>query len=168
MRYTTMIDLSEYPRLYRNQNVRLVYLHLCLISGYHDDDRDQVHSSIRSIAADVGLTVSAVRNALLVLRKAGLLNSANGKTTVRKWVSPVVISKRPKEPAKVGTVTEESTVGDSRPATEDEWRLQRADILRGWVEKVTKNPRSMMRSALMEAYESGELETYGIEWRPKK
>lgn len=168
MRYTTMIDLSEYSRLYRNQNVRLVYLHLCLIAGYHDDDRDQVHSSIRSIAADVGLTVSAVRNALLVLRKAGLLNSANGKTTVRKWVAPAAISKRPKEPAKVGVLTEKPTVDDSRPATEDEWRLRRAEILRGWVDTVTKNPRSIMRSALLEAYERGELETYGIDWRPKK
>ena len=71
MRYTTIIDIRDFPELYRNQNLRLLYLHLVLKSGYHDDDRDQVHTSIRRLGYETGLTVSAVRHGLAMLKKFG-------------------------------------------------------------------------------------------------
>ena len=85
MRYTTVIDIREFLRLYRSTSARLVYLHLALGAGYHDTDRDQVKASLRSIAADTGLTLSAVRAALQALTKAGLVAKKDGQMYVRKW-----------------------------------------------------------------------------------
>lgn len=73
MRYTTLIDISEYPQLYRSSSVRLVYLHLVLKSGFHDDDRDLCAVSIRRLANDCGLTVAATRHALGLLEKAAMI-----------------------------------------------------------------------------------------------
>lgn len=87
MRYTTIIDISEMPELYRNLNTRAVYLHLVLKSGYHDADRDKSKLSIRRLAAESGLTVSAVRNALQQLEKASMIERlSDGTTIVRKWI----------------------------------------------------------------------------------
>lgn len=96
MRYTTIIDISQAPEVYRNQNVRLVYLHLVLKSGYHDHDRDLVRISIRSLAAQVGLTVAATRHALAVLTKWQLLTRAGSYYQVRKWVSEQPVTSRAK------------------------------------------------------------------------
>ena len=79
MRYTTIIDISEIQPIYRNVNARLVYLHLVLKSGYHDNDRDLVSISLRRIAAEVGLTLSATRHAISQLEKAQLLSSICSK-----------------------------------------------------------------------------------------
>lgn len=94
MRYTTVIDISEIPALYRNKNARMIYFHLALRAGYHDDDRDVVKQSIRVLAAETGITVSATRHALHVLEKAGLLTHDNGTTKVVKWVMMPTITAR--------------------------------------------------------------------------
>lgn len=94
MRYTTVIDISENQAIYKNHNVRLVYLHLCLKSGYHDDDRDLVLISIRNLAIQVGLSVSAVRHALQQLLKAGLVRKQGSVLVVTKWVSDKPITPR--------------------------------------------------------------------------
>lgn len=60
MRYTTIVDISEYASLYRNHNARLVYLHLALRSGYHDNDRDLIDVSVRRLA-DAVASLSARR-----------------------------------------------------------------------------------------------------------
>ena len=86
MRYTTVIDITDFPQIYRNLNARLVYIHMALKAGYHDDDRDICRLSIRSLAADVGITVSATRNALLQLEKSGLISKASDCWIVKKWV----------------------------------------------------------------------------------
>lgn len=96
MRYTTIIDLREYPDLYRNLNVRLVYVHLVLGAGYHDEDRDQVTTSIRRLAYDCKITLSAARNALVQLQKAGLLRAEDGKYIVTKWTPQKPITARAK------------------------------------------------------------------------
>lgn len=96
MRYTTVIDISEYPGLYRNKTAVLVYLHLCLKAGYHDNDRDQVTISIRHLASDIGVTVSAVRHALKVLHGAGLLERPGQYWHVKKWVEEQTITTRAK------------------------------------------------------------------------
>lgn len=85
MRYTTIIDVSQTPALYHSDSVRLLYLHLCLRCGYHDDDKGLVRQSIRVMAADTGLTISAVRHAMKVLEKWSLLKRHRGKLYVRNW-----------------------------------------------------------------------------------
>lgn len=86
MRYTTVIDITDFPQIYRNIHARLVYIHMSLKAGYHDDDRDICRLSIRSLAADVGITVSATRNALLQLEKSGLISKSSDCWIVKKWV----------------------------------------------------------------------------------
>lgn len=86
MRYTTVIDITDFPQIYRNIHARLVYIHMALKAGYHDDDRDICRLSIRNLAADVGITVSATRNALLQLEKSGLISKSSVCWIVKKWV----------------------------------------------------------------------------------
>lgn len=86
MRYTTVIDLTEFPGVYRNRNARLVYLHLVLKSGWHNDDRDLIDISLRSLAAGVGLTLSATRHALTQLDKVGLVTRQGSVWLVKKWI----------------------------------------------------------------------------------
>lgn len=85
MRYTTIIDISQTPDLYRSESVRLLYLHLCMRCGYHDDDKGLIRQSIRAMALDTGLTISAVRHAMRVLEKWSLLKRHRGKLYVRNW-----------------------------------------------------------------------------------
>lgn len=94
MRYTTIIDITASRELYGNINVRLVYLHLCLKAGYHDNDRDMIRTSIRTLAADVGITTSAVRHAIRMLEKYGLLKRQPQWWAVRKWVPTEEPTKR--------------------------------------------------------------------------
>lgn len=100
MRYTTIIDIREFPQIYRNDHVKLVYLHLVLISGYHDEDRDQTPISIRQICYDTGLSFSAVRHSLKVLISAGLLSRSGINWTVKKFVLDKSISPRIKSEKK--------------------------------------------------------------------
>lgn len=94
MRYTTVIDISEYGQVYKSVNCRLVYLHLCLKAGYHDDDRDIVDVSIRNLAMRVGITVSAARHALAMLEKSGLLTRSGGVMIIKKWCEQKPVTKR--------------------------------------------------------------------------
>lgn len=96
MRYTTIIDITEQPAVYRNINVRLLYLHLCLRCGYHDHDRDIYDRSLRSMAADAGLTLSAVRHALHILEQAQLVSKVGGVWQVRKYIQTAAPTPRPK------------------------------------------------------------------------
>lgn len=94
MRYTTVIDISEMPEVYRNATARLVYLHLALKAGYHDNDRDRATVSIRRLAMDVDVTVSAARHAIRQLERAGLLRRDGGALIVKKWVEEQSITTR--------------------------------------------------------------------------
>lgn len=94
MRYTTIIDIREYPALYRNPATRLVYLHLVLVAGYHDHDRDLASTSVRRLAKEVGVTISAVRHALDLLIKYQLLVKEGPLYKVRKFVVQSPITKR--------------------------------------------------------------------------
>lgn len=94
MRYTTLIDISELPDVYRNKNVRLLYMHMVLKSGYHDQDRDVLAMSIRRLASDTGLTLSATRFALAQLEQAGLLKKEQGNWRVKKWIIQEIPSPR--------------------------------------------------------------------------
>lgn len=94
MRYTTIIDITEFPAIYRNPATRLVYLHLCLRSGYHDYDRDISSLSIRRLAYETGLTIGAVRNAMEQLSKYQMIARQGQLTKVRKFILEQPISKR--------------------------------------------------------------------------
>lgn len=94
MRYTTIIDISEIPAIYRNMNARIVYLHLVLKSGYHDNDRDLVKMSLRRIAAEMGLSLSAIRHAVAQLERAQLLSRQGDIWFVKKWIIEQKISTR--------------------------------------------------------------------------
>lgn len=94
MRYTTIIDIRELPAIYRNVNARLVYLHMVLASGYHDNDRDQTEISIRRISYETNLTISAVRHALGSLERCGLISRTGITWTVKKFVLETSITPR--------------------------------------------------------------------------
>lgn len=96
MRYTTIIDISDLRDIYRNKNAVLVYLHMALKAGYHDSDRDTLEISIRTLSAQTGVTVSAVRHALMVLQAYGLLSREGIKWRVKKWLLEQPISPRQK------------------------------------------------------------------------
>lgn len=96
MRYTTIIDLSEYTSLYRNHHVRLVYLHMVLRSGWHDEDRDILDLSIRAIAQGAGLSISTVRHALRQLEKSQLIVRQGNVWSVKKWVLQDTPAPRPR------------------------------------------------------------------------
>lgn len=96
MRYTTIIDISEFPALYNNHSTRLLYLHLCLRSGYHDYDRDICQHSIRRLAYETGLSIAAVRNSLAQLGKYQLVRRQGELLQVRKFIVEQPISKRGK------------------------------------------------------------------------
>lgn len=85
MRYTTIIDISQAPAIYKSENLRLVYLHLCLTCGYHDDDKGLLRQSLRQMASEVGCTMSALRHALRQLEKWQLVKRYRGKLYVRNW-----------------------------------------------------------------------------------
>ena len=96
MRYTTVIDISEMPEIYRNTTARLIYIHMSLKAGYHDSDRDLVNVSIRRLSADVGVTVSATRHALHLLERSGLLTRDGHTWRIKKWVEEQTITTRAK------------------------------------------------------------------------
>lgn len=96
MRYTTVIDISEMPEVYRNTTARLIYIHMSLKAGYHDSDRDLVNVSIRRLSADVGVTVSATRHALHLLVRSGLLVKEGQLWRIKKWVEEQTITTRAK------------------------------------------------------------------------
>lgn len=128
MRYTTIIDISEWRDLYRNVNVRLVYLHLVLKSGYHDHDRDQVRISYRSLAADSGLTLSQVRHAIKILIKWHMLIRKDNTWTVRKWCQEQTITTRAKSSKEAKKNAQEQAVIAERErqrAMDDENRKRR-------------------------------------------
>lgn len=95
MRYTTIIDVTEIEEVWRNHNARLIYLYMCLKCGYHDTDRDKLKLSIRTFCYRLDLSLSAVRHALNILQKCGLIVQESRSTwRVTKWIAGQEISKR--------------------------------------------------------------------------
>ena len=69
MRYTKIVDIRDLD-IYKNQNIRLVYLHLCLMA----DSRTNEVTLSRSLACDrIGCTPAAYRHAIEQLQKSGLI-----------------------------------------------------------------------------------------------
>lgn len=156
MRYTTIIDITEIPDVYRNSNVRLVYLHLVLKSGYHEDDLDKIKLSVRGIMYGTGLSLSAVRHALQVLEKNGLLEKRDNSTFIRKFLYQKAVKKRPKasEIDHGGNRVESSTAAVQEVGSElsdlEKWRRRRDSFIKYYqdLQEKAKNGDESARSAV--------------------
>lgn len=85
MRYTTIIDVTQCPDIYRNIKARLLYLHMVLNCGYHDNDKGLVRKSVRQLAEETGITKSATEHALRQLVRWQLARRTRGKLYVVNW-----------------------------------------------------------------------------------
>ncbi len=94
MRYTTTIDITEIPDVWRNSNISRLYTYMTLKCGYHDDDRDRLSASLSSLASGTGLTVDAVRHALKKLQQVGLIRKECNSWFVLKWIAAEVPTPR--------------------------------------------------------------------------
>lgn len=156
MRYTTVIDIREFPQIYRNNNAKLVYLHLALISGYHDEDRDQTPISIRQICYDTGLSLSAVRHSLKVLISAGLLSRTGITWTVKKFVLDKPISPRIRSEKKrtaAENLERERIIKEEQNQREKEEKRKYQEEI-----KAGKNPLKEMVKDLMKRAQNGDEE----------
>ena len=156
MRYTTIIDIREFPQIYRNNNAKLVYLHLVLISGYHDEDRDQTPISIRQICYDTGLSLSAVRHSLKVLISAGLLTRSGITWTVKKFVLDKPISPRIRSEKKrtaAENLERERIIKEEQSQREKEEKRKYQEEI-----KAGKNPLKEMVKDLMKRAQNGDEE----------
>lgn len=129
MRYTTIIDISEVPSVYRNNNARLLYIHMALKAGYHDDDRDVLETSIRILAAQTGLTISAVRHALHVLEAVQLIKREGSAWIIKKWLPMQTTSPRPKVSQKqLDAAQDEAKLRARQERKEELERLRREEV----------------------------------------
>lgn len=143
MRYTTIIDITETPGIYRNKNARLVYLHLVLRSGYHDSDRDLIDISIRSLAMAVGLSVSATRHALACLEREKLISRDGTRWKILKWVVAELPTPR-RQPKKPKASAEDNEMADKwhkqyeehRQAVYNAVRMCSKDQLETWLKEL--------------------------------
>lgn len=133
MRYTTVIDITDFPQIYRNIHARLVYIHMALKAGYHDDDRDICRLSIRNLAADVGITVSATRNALLQLEKSGLISKSSDCWIIKKWVLQESATPRTQK-----TASNKDSKLSAEIRKNDQEQEERARQIMDWVRSSTR------------------------------
>lgn len=96
MRYTTIIDITDIPQVYNNINATRVYLHLCLTCGFTADDMDTIRISYRQLAAQLNITLSAVRHSLNLLTRYHLITIEGNIITVRKYLPKAEYKDRPK------------------------------------------------------------------------
>lgn len=94
MRYTTIIDVSSIQELYKNRNAVMLYVHLVFKSGYYDYNKDAYKRSIRGLALDLNMTLSATRHAIGILQKHKLITQKDGWWLVRKYIKEQTISPR--------------------------------------------------------------------------
>lgn len=156
MRYTTIIDIRELPAIYRNVNARLVYLHMVLASGYHDNDRDQTKISIRRISYETNLTISAVRHALGCLERAGLISRTGITWTVKKFVLESTITPRARSEKKKKEIEnrERERMIQEETARREQEEKQRVIELK----KAGKNPLFEMVKDLLRRAANGDQE----------
>ncbi len=148
-----MIDISDMPEVYRNQAARLLYIHMALCAGYHDDDRDLVRQSLRVMAARAGLTLSAVRHALGLLQRAGLVSREGEAWRVKKWFvdTPPTPRRQPKDRR---AAHEASSIADNAERQLNEWQ---ATVMRA----VREMTRDELETWLDELREGRSLRHHG-------
>lgn len=124
MRYTTIIDLREFPKVYANLNCRLVFLHLTLAADYHAEKRDLANCSLRQLAQETGCSLSAVRHAIRMLHNEGLLTRGEGGLMVKKFVMSQEIPKRPRN-GKQAAAAQAAAEAERQNAERDRAREER-------------------------------------------
>lgn len=147
MRYTTLIDITEDAALYRNQHVRLLYLHMALKAGYHPDDLDVVRCSLRGLASAVGLTLSATRHALGQLEAAHLIERAEGGFMVKKWLQPAEPAKRGRSVATSEAKAIEQADQERAQASREEEAAQRLAMWAAGSNSWLENFKTQQRAA---------------------
>lgn len=160
MRYTTIIDISEFPSIYRNHNLRLIYMHLCLRSGYHDDDRDLIDISIRRLASDTGLSVSSVRHGLKILQASRLIKRHGTLWHVRKYILEQEITPRAKSQKEQKKKSQADAERQERDALNKKLRLQ--EERREALKSEGKNDFIVYYEGLVEKAKNGDIEAEKI------
>lgn len=159
MRYTTIIDI-RHMAVYKNENARLIYLHLCLAAGYHDDDRDLIVVSIRNLAARLGMTLSATRHAVAQLEKVGLLEHTASCWRVKKWVDEKPITSRKKEAQETANEAKRKQVEQERRAQEE--RQEAEHRRREEIRNADKTPFELYYEQKVKEAEAGDAEAAAI------
>lgn len=161
MRYTTVIDISEFPAIYRSPSVSKLYIHMALKAGYQAENRDLYTKSIRATAADTGLSVSAVRHALAVLERTRLIQRSGPAWLVKKFVEEVIYDQR--EKTKKTRKTSSTPANDrERQQTELESRLDAERRQREALFAAGKNPWMNYYETKERAARAGDVDA--IEW----
>ena len=165
MRYTPIIDISEYKTLYQNINVRLVYLHLVLKSGYHDYNRDMISISLRQLSMEVGITLGAVRHALEILTKAKMIYKKDNVYHVRKWIVEQKITSRATSKRQEQAIQNQKDRAKENKEREIEYqkRQNRVDELR----KQGKTEYMLYYENMMKKADMGDLDALKIVERNK-
>ena len=158
MRYTTIIDYTEIPAIRRSKNAILLYVHMALRAGWHDEDRDLLDASIRSLAQDAGLTVSATRHALGQLTKARLIVRESKTWKVTKWTCLDPPTPRKKQAA-VPKGTEDTSV--SRLMAEHERQLE--EYQNRVLQAVRESSREELLTWLQELKDGRSLRHHGAQ-----
>ena len=166
MRYTTVIDISEIPAVYKNHNARLVYLHLALKSGYHDDDRDLIEISIRRLAMATGLTVSATRHAVAQLERARLLVKEGPFWHVKKWIVESTVTPRAKTAKQQKAIELEAQRRSENEQREREEAIQRQQ--REQLRAAGKTSFMVYYEGLVEKAAAGDTEAARLVQKHKK
>lgn len=159
MRYTTVMDLTDFPSIYRNINARLIYLHMALHAGYHDYDRDILRMSIRQIAATSGVSVSATRHALALLEKARLIKRNGDYWSVVKWFQEPTITQRKQQPYIVKQQTSSQSYTErERAARQERERMAAIDAERTARERAEREELLKQNKTTFMVYYEQQLE----------
>lgn len=129
MRYTTCIDLTEIPDVWRNPNAVRLYYFMAMKCGYHDNDRDVLKISLRNLAYMAGLTLSATRHALKVLGAHQLIAQSNDAFVVKKFLLDQTITPRSSNKKTQAAITREQEQQVLDRKLEDERRTRNGELL---------------------------------------
>lgn len=127
MRYTTVIDVTEIDEVWKNPNISRLYFYMALKCGYHDEDRDILGISLRNLAAQTSLSLSATRHALKVLEKSKLVTHQEAAWKITKFVLDKKPTNRTQKTTATMSVSEEAAE-KARAADmkkEEEMRMKR-------------------------------------------
>lgn len=155
MRYTTIIDVTEIPDIWRNPNAVRLYFFMAMKCGYHDNDRDVLKISIRNLAFMAGLTLSACRHALKVLHGHGLIAQNNDAWVVKKFLLDQTITPRSSNKKRQADITREQEQLALDRKLDEERRSRSGELLQDpaafikQYEDYMKEPTSALRKAFL-------------------
>lgn len=155
MRYTTIIDVTEIPDIWRNPNAVRLYYFMAMKCGYHDNDRDILKISIRNLAFMAGLTLSACRHALKVLNGHGLIAQSNDAWVVKKFLLDQTITPRASNKNRQAEITREQEQFALDCKLDVERRIRSGELLQDpaafikQYEEYMKEPTTSLRKAFL-------------------